>query len=750
MLKKPQFKSCFRVEVLPSQGIFLISETNSFFLSGSIYERIVPSIDGQRTVDEIAQQLQGKVSLPEVYYTLMQIADKGYLVEADNNTDSSEAIYWQLEGSNFETATQKFESASIAISTHGNIAPEIKNQFETALNDLGIKTGDAGQLNVVVTDNYLQPSLAQFNHTALQEKKPWLLVKPVGTTIWIGPLFVPGETGCWECMARRLRENRPTEAFIERQTGQTNPIIAPVGSLPTTVRTALSMAATEVAKWLVGKDNTSLVGQLITLNTQTLEIDRHQLIKQPQCPSCGDPQYKGIVAPDAIALQSRKKVFTTDGGHRCFSPQETVDRLQKYVSPLLGVVRDLRETSGNELTHAFIARHHFVTIKDDLERLRDTVSGRSGGKGRSEIQAKASGLCEAIERYSGIFEGYESRKKARYVDIESEAIHPYDCLLFSENQYRDRQNLDCYRESKYKIPDPFDPEEEIEWTPVYSLTYQRFKYLPTAYCYYYGYPPTQKIFCYGDSNGNAAGNCLEEAILQGFMELAERDAVALWWYNRIRRSGVDLESFNDRYFDELRSYYRSLHREFWVLDITSDLNIPTFAAISRRTDKAAEDITYGFGAHFDPKIALMRAVTELNQCSTFVAVEKNGKVQYPHSDRVMTEWLKTATIANQPYVLPDDRVSHKTLKDYGFQPNDDLREDILQCVASVENVGLELLVLDQTRPDIDLNVAKVIVPGLRHFWERLAPGRLYDVPVKMGWLDRPRSEQEMNPFPITI
>jgi ribosomal protein S12 methylthiotransferase accessory factor len=37
---------------------------------------------------------------------------------------------------------------------------------------------------------------------------------------------------------------------------------------------------------------------------------------------------------------------------------------------------------------------------------------------------------------------------------------------------------------------------------------------------------------------------------------------------------------------------------------------------------------------------------------------------------------------------------------------------------------------------------------MRHFWRRLGPGRLYDVPVKMEWLDQPLPEAEMNPFSI--
>ena len=57
-----------------------------------------------------------------------------------------------------------------------------------------------------------------------------------------------------------------------------------------------------------------------------------------------------------------------------------------------------------------------------------------------------------------------------------------------------------------------------------------------------------------------------------------------------------------------------------------------------------------------------------------------------------------------------------------------MSDDVARCHDLIERHGMEMLVLDQTRPDIDLPVTKVIVPGLRHFWARFAPGRLYDVP----------------------
>ena len=54
--------------------------------------------------------------------------------------------------------------------------------------------------------------------------------------------------------------------------------------------------------------------------------------------------------------------------------------------------------------------------------------------------------------------------------------------------------------------------------------------------------------------------------------------------------------------------------------------------------------------------------------------------------------------------------------------------------------------LDQTRPDVDVPVVRVLVPGLRHFYKRFGPGRLYDVPVQTGPARQPLREDELTPF----
>ncbi|NET11544.1 MAG: YcaO-like family protein, partial [Okeania sp. SIO1H6] len=333
-----------------------------------------------------------------------------------------------------------------------------------------------------------------------------------------------------------------------------------------------------------------------------------------------------------------------------------------------------------------------------------------------------------------------------------------------------------------KVPEPFDKTRVIDWTPVWSLTEQDFKYLPTSYCYY-GYPQSDFLDCWADSNGCAAGNTIEEAILQGFMELVERDCVALWWYNRLSKPQVDLDSFdelyfqnlqqlnqqnyqvseqlnkayfqdstqvNGLYFQQLKQYYNSLNRDLWLLDITSDLNIPCFAAISARRDREVEDIILGYGAHFDPKIAISRALTEVNQIlPNVLSFKADGNTNYPPSaDILAIQWWQTATLENQAYLVPDKQIQGKKISDYLQLASDDLLDDIKLCQQIVEAKGMEMLVLDQTRSDIGLRVAKVIVPGICHMWKRLGAERLYDVPVKMGWLKEPLKEDELNPFPM--
>jgi len=429
------------------------------------------------------------------------------------------------------------------------------------------------------------------------------------------------------------------------------------------------------------------------------------------------------------------KLVMTSGGFRSVSSRATVARYRKHVSPLTGVASRLERLEADlPLNTNYFAGHNFSGPAASLDELRAGLSGGSYGKGSTAEQGEASALMEAIERYSGIFQGDEIRLTRRFTDFPSgEAIRPNDVLLFSDEQYRRREAPPTEElDPTPPPPAPFDASAKMEWSPVWSLRDGRFRYLPTSLLYFFYRGGSDVGFIHADSNGCAAGNTLEEAIVQGFLELVERDSYAIWWYNRLQRPQVDLSGLNDSYVRDLQKQFAETGRRVWMLDITSDLGIPSYVALSHATENAQELIEFGSGSHFDPRIAALRALTELNQ---FLSLGLT---------RDRNEGVPPLRLQDHPYLLPngDPPVRPDFGSNFGYL---DRREQVLACVRLVAREGLDFLVLDQTRPDIGAPVVRVIVPGLRHFYRRFAPGRLYDVPVKLGWRDKPLLEHELNP-----
>jgi bacteriocin biosynthesis cyclodehydratase domain-containing protein len=749
MIAKPQLKAFYHVEVLQSDQVFLLGEDKYSVLEGRVYALLAPLLDGRHTIADLAALLGGNVSFAELLSTLKRLEARGYIVEGDASVPPAQAAFWHQLGLDAATALDRLRSTIVSVGSVGGADTEA---LQRALEQMAIQQGAAATLQVVVVDDYAQPALAALNAEALRSGRPWMLVRLVGKTIWLGPLFQPGQTGCWACLVERLQANRQVESYIIKKTDRHGPLPLAHGALPSTIAMGAQLAALEIAKWILQGTNPQISGQMLTLDLASLELKSHTLVRRPQCPACGDPERYRV--PKPIQLDQVRKHYTGDGGHRSMLPEETIARYQHHVSSITGVVRWLVNDTvdkGNGLVHSYMAGHNFAMIRDDPAWLRRNLRSYTGGKGMTESQAKAGAIGEAIERYSGVFRGDEPVVRGTYHTLGAQALHLDDCLCFSPAQYEARHAWNARADIAYfhKVFRPFDESQELDWSPLWSLTQSTFKYLPTAYCYYGYVEDSQTAPCVADSNGCAAGNTLEEAILQGFLELVERESVSIWWYNRARRPAVDIDSFNIPYLHALRDYYRQIDRELWVIDLTTDLGISTFAAISRRTDRPVEDIIVGFGTHLDPTIGLLRAITELNQfLPTVCNRAPDGSTSYTSHVEYAVHWWKTATLASERYLTPDPRVAARRAADYCNLSSDDIRTDVQRCVAIAAAAGLETLVQDQTRPDIGMSVCRVVVPGLRHFWRRLGPGRLYSVPVKLGWLDAPTPEALINPFSI--
>jgi ribosomal protein S12 methylthiotransferase accessory factor len=745
MLRRPRFKPHLRIEVLPGEGVFLLSELNQSVLQGRLYELVAPFIDG-RPVEAVCAGLRNKVSGAQVLYTLNQLERKGYLCESDDSLPAAESALWALQEVD-PAAVGRLAQASVGVRAVGEVDPQ---PFCRLLEVLGVRLGEDASLTVVLTDGYLRSELHAHNAAALSSGRPWLLVKPTGRVVWIGPVFVPGKTGCWTCLAERIRANSPVLDYLEERCGSTGASSADRAWTAGTLQAAFGLAATAVTSWLAGGEGLALEGKVRTLDVLCCEAQAHTLVRQPSCPACGEGRPADRPVPP-FELQSCRKAFTEDGGHRALSPQQTLERFGHHVSPITGAVSMLeRAPTGDGVLHVYLAGHNVARRSRNWSALRSDLRSSNCGKGTTDAQARASALGEGLERYSAVFRGDEPRRRASLVELGDAGLHPNDCMHFSDKQYREREQCNARNLRHDEIPLPFDPHAKIDWTPVWSLTRQDVRYLPTAFCYF-NYPQSHhEAFCWSCSNGNAAGNTREEAVLQGFLELVERDSVALWWYNRVRRPGVDLDSVPDPYVRELRGYLRERRLELWLIDLTSDLDIPVFAALSRKTDSPAEQILFGFGAHLDARIALLRAITELNQMLGQVLDAPADAAPGAHlADQTTIDWLRTATVESQPYLKPREEPL-RPLASYRPCWSSDLKDDILACQALVEAKGMELLVLDQTRAEIGLPVVKVIVPQLRHFWARFAPGRLYDVPVRLGWQAQALPEEMLNPIPMFI
>jgi bacteriocin biosynthesis cyclodehydratase domain-containing protein len=733
----PQFAPNFTVYVLPPDVVCLYSEDRKFFLHGELYCALASAIGkGGKSLPQLVREFGQRFPPDKVEEALKRLIERRYIVQASSSSAGAVAGYWASLGLPPGLAEQNLANCRVRVES---IDVQGAAEFGAALGKLGVHVVKrAADMTVTLVNDYLERQLAELNRQRVSDRTPWLLVQPSGAFPLVGPVFNPGKGACWTCLFDRMIRNREIKGFLDR--GPARPVAVSPLARNTLGQGAIQFAALEVAKAIATGFRTELNDHIISHDLLGSSVVKHYVAARPQCPTCGSKKLRNPRrGPVPLEMGPRPPQGVTSGGYRTVSSRATVARFRKHVSPLTGVVTRLERIEADlPMNTNFHAAHNFSAPAQNLDELRAGLTGGSFGKGSNAEQAEASALMEAIERYSGIFQGDEIRVTRRFSDFApGEAIPPNDILLFSDAQSSPEQTGEEDAHETQTAPALFDPTARIEWSPAWSLRDSRFKYIPTSLLYFFYRGPAA---FHADSNGCAAGNTIEEAIVQGFLELVERDAYAIWWYNRLQRAEVDLAHFNDSYVRDLQSQLAETGRRLWVLDVTSDLGIPTYVAILHWMQNGQENIEFGSGAHFDPRIAMLRTLTELNQ---FLSI---GLMGGGTGEKSSLDGLIPLRLENYPFLTP---VGDPTIpSDFGakFGPLDNTRKQVDACVDITRRAGLDFLVLNQTRPDVGVNVVRVIVPGLRHFYRRFGPGRLYDVPVKLGWLDRPLPESELTPF----
>ncbi|MEM6477696.1 MAG: TOMM precursor leader peptide-binding protein [Pseudomonadota bacterium] len=747
----PTIKAKYQVIPIRDEGVYLLAENEKHVLEGAVMPHLIGLLDGQKTWEAILAQLGPSFGEEAVRQAINVVLTNNHVETAAPAAMRPFQIYWSELGLDWPAAAQLMEHSNIHVIPVGMVNAQIVLQ---GLASMGLKSDAArpATMSIVVTEDYEHPALGQINQAFHERGAPWLLMKPSGLIPLVGPLIRPRETACWECLVFWMRHNREVESYVSRKAGGAGPLMTSKARVPLGESQSASFALLQLARYLATGQAAYIQSRITAFDTLTGDQSTHPVNRRPQCPICGDPAL-AHVAGKPLELKDPQERVENENGFRPEHPDTTFHKYAHLISPLTGIVKGIYPTQvqNTSLIKTYVAGHNFALKSDGLIFLKDGLRSNSSGKGRTDAQARTSALCEALERYSGTYRREEETRRATLKSLGDEAVDPRLSMLYSEKQYEDRAEWNAKHARFQVVPDPFDENAELTWAPVWSHTQKRRKWMPASALYYGFSERDHRFYAWSDSNGAAAGGNLEDALLQGALELVERDCVGIWWMNMLSRPGLDLESFGDQYVLDLKSYFTSIGRDLWVLDLTSDLGIPTFAAINRRRDGPTEDIVMGFGAHLDPRIALSRCVTEMNQfIPAVLKINEEGVTQYGYDDPEALDWWRNATLENQPYLGPSCDLPATRLCDFEGPLEGSVRENVERVFAGFEAAGCEVLIHDQTRPDIGLPVVKVIAPGMRHFWARYAPGRLYDVPVKMGWLKTPTAESDLNPIAMFI
>lgn len=728
---RPRLRSDLHVERRDGR-VIVFSQVNQTVLRARAFVEVVPLLDGTRSLSDVTAALSGRLSAPEIHYAINQLTARGLVVWHPVQGDPARAAWTDLAGIGAGAFARSIELSTVA----GADGALLRGQLQAL--DLSVVQDDPKALLIVLAPNALDPALAEIDRAARLAGRPWLLLAETGRFGQVGPLFLPEDGACWQCLAHRLAEARQAESWLARLGDAAAPRPPRVG-IPASRTAFAAFAASQILR-NTAPTKAPLRNRMLRRDALGFSVTEHVLTRRPQCPTCGTAKNQG----PRVLLDPAPAPLVETGGPAA---------LETLIDPVLGIVQSVEDgiRTENDQVYTGIARHFFPMFKDEVKVLKQNLHGRSGGKGTTARAARTSALGEAVERYSGVWQGdWEQTLQGSARDLQG--VVPLDALLnFSPAQYAGRTAWNRALKSPHQVvPEPLDPTMMIDWTRAWSLTHQQERLLPSAYCWY-GHPDLKRTVCFADSNGCAAASSRELALMKGLTELIERDAVALWWYCRARRPGLDLYAFADAEIAALLARYDQLGRDVWALDISTEFGLPVVVALCAARDGESEDIVFGFGSGPDPRAAVANALGEMSQSYVYVSERApDGSTHYRAENGEMLDWLKSVTRGANPWLCPAPGLDLLGPHDLpsGRWDSPAAAVDALTCRLNAE--GIEVIALDQTRPDIGVPVMRAVAPGLRHFWRRLGPGRLYDAPVKLGWLDSAPTEADLNPFSIFI
>ncbi len=382
---------------------------------------------------------------------------------------------------------------------------------------------------------------------------------------------------------------------------------------------------------------------------------------------------------ETLVLRDSYKHYSYDLDKVC-SPEETVARVRRHFQHLnLDLLKNtLRIDSGRLDIPVYVSLC-------GVDAVRTIGTQKQMGKGGSPAQAEASALMELVERFS--FFSFMHRAAFLYATPGSlvEKSLPFKTLAKSLFDTSDLEQIGTVYQ-----------DWPLHFTHATSLTYKHSLLLPIHWFY-----------LINEYNGPAAGNNPEEAVLQGLCEVVERHVGSVISHGRLSTPIIDPASVKDPAAVTLLEKFARQGIVLHIRDFSLDTGIPTIGVLAYdpATFPEASEIVFTAGTTPNPEKSLIRALTEVAQLAGDFNKRTSYKPTLPkYESLVDASYLTAAGPVHPIQSLPD-------LSDAN------LKVEIENCIAALARLGLEVLVVDVTHPEIRIPVVYVIVPGA-HFLER--------------------------------
>ena len=281
---------------------------------------------------------------------------------------------------------------------------------------------------------------------------------------------------------------------------------------------------------------------------------------------------------------------------------------------------------------------------------------------------------------------------------------------------RDISSENVINPKSLNLPKEFEKKDvddiTLEWSVCHDLISGEDFYVPSNAIFHpYDLENNSALSLFkSNTNGLASGNSKEEAILHGMFEVIERDAWSIFELTHKNSKQIDLNSIESDVVNDALLKFSDNEINIKLMDLTADINVPTIAASSDDTLlKDAGLLTLGIGTHLDPEVAILRALTE-------VAQSRATQIHGAREDTVRADFARTAGYErmkriNKHYFQEEENKIN--LSDIENRSTDSITKDIDIVLDELKANEIEhVLYYDLTRPELDVNVVRVVIPTM--------------------------------------